>query len=109
MLIGGMCLFWYRYAPIQFSQEDWNAKSGGRPFQRHRMADNLVQRQILIGMSRRQIEALLGDTPNTPYFRDFDLVYRLGDERGLMGIDSEWLVIALDSERIARDAKVLSD
>jgi hypothetical protein len=39
--------------------------------------------------------ALLGEPPKTEYFKEFDLVYYLGPERGFMGIDSEWLVLKL--------------
>ena len=47
--------------------------------------------------------ALLGEPPKTEYFKEFDLVYYLGPERGFTGIDSEWLVLKLGPEaRITR-------
>src|SRR4051794_40400996 len=74
-----------------FDREGWNelGSTGGTP--RLEMADRLIARGALLGKTRKQVVQLLGDPPATPYFRRFDMVYRLGDERGFMSIDSEWL------------------
>ena len=50
-------------------------------------------------LNRTQIEALLGQSLDTPYFASTgrDMIYVLGPERGtLFSIDSEWLLIWLD-------------
>lgn len=60
------------------------------------MADRLVARGILTGMSRTEVVELLGEPPPTEYFRNWDLVYWLGPERGFISIDSEWLVVRFD-------------
>ncbi|WP_164102270.1 hypothetical protein [Candidatus Laterigemmans baculatus] len=66
------------------------------------MADHLVVRGTLTGLSRAEVVELLGEPPPTEYFRDWDLVYWLGPERGFISIDSEWLVIRFDeSDRVA--------
>ena len=58
------------------------------PEERTRIVDDFIDSYGVLGMSREQIEALLGDEP------DEDTVYYyLGPERGLISIDSEWLVI----------------
>ena len=50
--------------------------------------DDLLEKHELMGMSRENIERLLGDED------DADVVYYyLGPERGFISIDSEWLVI----------------
>lgn len=42
---------------------------------------------------------LLGDETNTDYFKEVNnIVYYLGDERGFISIDSEWLVIMFDND-----------
>ena len=52
---------------------------------------------------------MLGEPTVTSYFREYDLVYVLGNERGWMSIDSEWLLMRLDdtgrvsADEIARD------
>ena len=63
---------------------------------RIRMVDDLLERHELDEMTRAEVVALLGEPDKTPYFREWDMVYWLGPERGLMGIDSEWLVLRLD-------------
>lgn len=47
--------------------------------------------------------------PDTSYFKEADLVYRLGMERGIMSIDSEWLLIYLDENKIFKSHKIKTD
>lgn len=76
---------------------------------RLRMVDDLLERHPLQGMTRQQVVALLGEPGRTGSFRDWDMVYWLGPERGFIRIDSEWLLLRLDAGekvveyRIARD------
>jgi hypothetical protein len=76
---------------------------------RLRMADGLVDSRILLGKRRSELESLLGPPTKTDKFRNFDLVYWLGADRGFMGIDSEWLVIRLDSNDKTIRASIVSD
>jgi len=62
---------------------------------RLRMADDLVDNRKLIGLTRQEVVALLGEPPKTEYFREFDMVYYLGPDRGFITVDSEWLVTKL--------------
>ena len=73
------------------------------------MVDDLLKRNLLNGRSRAQVEELLGPADNTPYFREWDLVYHLGPERGLFGIDSEWLVVRFDSADRFAECRVVRD
>jgi len=57
------------------------------------MADDLVENKKLLGLTRQEVAARLGERPKTEYFKNFDLVYYLGPERGFISIDSEWLVV----------------
>lgn len=76
---------------------------------RIRMVDDLLRRHRFRGMTRGQIIGLIGEPDATEYFKDWDLVYRLGPERGFIGIDSEWLVFRLDGENHVIDFKIVSD
>jgi hypothetical protein len=73
------------------------------------MADDLVGNQKLVGLTRQEVVARLGEPPKTNYFKEFDLVYDLGPERRFMGIDAGWLVLKLrpdgrfDRAAIVRD------
>jgi hypothetical protein len=64
------------------------------------MADRLVARGTLQGKTRQEVVELLGETPPTGYFQEWDMVYWLGPERGFMGIDSEWLVLQFVDGRV---------
>jgi hypothetical protein len=64
-----------------------------------------IATNLLPGQTRTEIEAQLGPSQNTPYFKSTgrDLIYITGPERGPFGIDSEWLLIWLtESGRFER-------
>lgn len=101
---------WWTTRPLPFDRAVWNSKpSGLDDFRRHRMADELVEQRSLIGLSRDQVLAMLGEPTKTSHFRDFDLVYVLGDERGWISIDSEWLVMRLDADGHVSTAELVRD
>lgn len=72
------------------------------------MVDDLLKKHNLAGMTKENLITLLGVPPQTGYFGNYDFVYWLGPERGFISIDSEWLVIKFENNkvieaRIARD------
>jgi hypothetical protein len=73
------------------------------------MVDDLLKRHSLDEMTRAEVVALLGEPDDTPYFREWDMVYWLGPERGLIGIDSEWLVLRLDEHQQVIEHRVVTD
>ncbi len=86
--------------PLPFIPNLWvaTAEERGDPFKlRHRMADGLLLTDRLHGRPISDVIALLGKPPTTGYFTEWDLAYPLGEERGILAIDSEWLVIRLDA------------
>jgi hypothetical protein len=76
---------------------------------RLRMADDLVDNKKLIGLTRLEVVALLGEPPKTEYFKEFDMVYYLGPERGFISIDSEWLVLKLGPDGRVVRATIAND
>jgi hypothetical protein len=67
------------------------------------MTDDLVNSKKLNGLTRQEVLTLLGEPPKTEYFKEYELVYYLGPERGFMRIDSEWLVLKFGTDgRISR-------
>ncbi|MEY5019106.1 MAG: hypothetical protein RLZ22_194 [Verrucomicrobiota bacterium] len=60
-------------------------------------------------MTREQVIAIVGEPDKTEYFRDFDMIYWLGSERGFMSIDSEWLVFRLDDQNRVLEYKIVRD
>lgn len=73
------------------------------------MVDDLVTRHLLQGLGGDSVERLLGPSDSTDYFRDWDRVYRLGPERGLIRIDSEWLVLKLGPDGRVTDYRIVRD
>ena len=75
---------------------------------RIRMVDDMLKKHNLVGMTKENLIALLGIPPKTGYFSNYDFVYWLGPERGFFSIDSEWLVIKLEDDKVV-EAMVVRD
>jgi hypothetical protein len=79
-----------------FNAAAWRRDQNGDSDARVHMVDSLIASRRLDGLTRPQVISLLGPPCNCGYFSDWNLAYRLGMERGLMSIDSEWLLIRFD-------------
>lgn len=73
------------------------------------MVDDLLAHHRLVGMSRAEVVALLGEDPRSEYFSDYDFVYWLGPERGPSSVDSEWLVMKFDAADKVSEARLATD
>lgn len=73
------------------------------------MIEWLVRSGQLDALTRAQVVELLGPPDGGTYFRDWDFVYRLGPERGLVGFDSEWLVLRIGSDGRVAEYRVVRD
>jgi len=93
-----------RFDPIA-----WQAEKSPTNDVRIRMVDDLLRRHRFRGMTREQVTALVGEPEKTEYFKEWDLVYWLGPERGWVSIDSEWLVFRLDNQKKVADYKIVRD
>ena len=76
---------------------------------RLRMADDLVASGRLSGASRAEVERLLGPPDNTTYFSHWSMVYWLGPERGMMPVDSEWLVLRIGAQGTVTECRIARD
>ncbi|MGI6065382.1 MAG: hypothetical protein ACOYI2_02695 [Bacillota bacterium] len=83
-------VFYYKYQHT-FTTEKWIED----PKKRVNLVDDLLAKYDLVGMTEKEIIALLGtDSGENAYYQDdHNFVYYLGDERGLISIDSEWLIV----------------
>jgi hypothetical protein len=94
---------------VSFDQAVWKAENThAAKGMRIHMVDDLLRKHPLVGMSKAQVDDLLGVPPPTDYFRDYDYVYWLGPERGAFSIDSEWLVLKLANGSVVR-AELVTD
>ena len=79
-----------RASRTAFDSASWKAENGkGARAVRVHMVDDLLQTHRLVGMSRLQLESLLGVPPANDSFPGYDYVYWLGPGSS----DYEWLVI----------------
>jgi hypothetical protein len=101
---------YWKTRPLPFDRTVWNAEpEDADDFRRHRMADWLLKQRRLLGMSRTEIVSMLGEPAKTSHFRSYDLVYVLGNERGWISIDSEWLLMRLDGSGHVSMAEIRRD
>ena len=98
------CLLTQEFDPVIWRDEVQIQKGVGL-----KMADQLIAQDKLHGLTRAEVVELLGEPPATQYFKDQDLVYRLGPERSFISIDSEWLVLHLDATGRVRDYRIVRD
>ena len=112
----GLCallILHFAYGPTPFDRQVWMEGENVTPPEespRLRMADGLVESGKLIGMTPEQVDAFLGPQTKTAYFRpEYAYVYWLGDERGFIRIDSEWLVLRVAPNGTVSEARIVVD
>jgi len=90
----------------KFTTDKWLENESERTY----MIDNLLKNHPLEGKTQQEIIAMLGDNIEMNYFQDENnIVYYLGDERGLISVDSEWLIIHLDDNEVVDKVEVVTD
>lgn len=109
VLLVSLVVWRVRFPGQPFDATLWRADEDSQSGIRQRMADRLLARRSLIGLSRREVVAMLGEAPDHGVFRDWDIVYLLGPERNSVSIDSEWLVLRLGSDGNVVDARLVHD
>lgn len=121
LLLGGGLAYWrWAFPPgpqarceghERFEANVWrdSVQAFGRLAVRGCMVDALIAERSFHGLPRAEVVELLGEPRPTAYFREYDLVYWLGPERGLMSIDSEWLVFRLDSQGRVAEYRLVTD
>lgn len=91
-----------RFEQIPFDSAQWKENLKGREPIKQKMVSSLLKTQSLTGKSKAEIDSLLGRPEPTSYFSGYDYVYWLGPEKGPFGIDSEWLCIKFENERVVK-------
>jgi hypothetical protein len=74
------------------------------------MVDNLLEKYDFAEMPKNEVTELLGAATPTHYFKKKDnIVYYLGNERGIISIDSEWLIFKFDENEKVTSYEVKTD
>ena len=99
-----------------FDAAAWRSDAREHDGTRGWMAASLLKNHRLEGRRLNEIDALLGSDDSSQgtgfgagYFSDYDRVWFLGPERGLISIDSEWLVLRADSNGNVVEARIVTD
>ena len=100
-----------RCSTRQFDATVWrdSVQAYGNGAPRGCMVDDLLAHHDLIGHGRAEVVSLLGEPRPTNYFQEYDLVYWLGPERSVLSLDSEWLVVRLDSAGRVTERRIVTD
>ncbi|WP_049761603.1 hypothetical protein [Candidatus Korobacter versatilis] len=96
---------------LPFESRAWNdpAQIDGSDPVRIRMVDDLISSRRLDGLTRNEVEQLLGERTVSDTFAHHSLTYWLGPERGFMGIDSEWLAIDFGTDGRVSKYQIVRD
>ncbi|MGA9770758.1 MAG: hypothetical protein WBV94_17080 [Blastocatellia bacterium] len=100
-----------RYNRTSFDSAKWQDKAlikSENPI-RIRMIDDLLKRYSFQGMSREEVANILGEPDKTAFFKEWDMVYWLGPERGFISVDSEWLVLRLNEKKEVSEYRIARD
>lgn len=90
----------------KFTAEKWERNHSDRVY----MVDDLIDTHDLKGMNQNEVIILLGEPTDTEYFQsEGNMVYYLGDERGFISIDSEWLIIEFDHSEKVKNYFIATD
>lgn len=93
-----------------FIQSQWmdTTMARGRLAVRGCMVDDLLEQHELRGMTRAQVVALIGEPDRADDVPGYDMVYWLGPQRGLVGTDSEYLVMKLDQSKRVTSVELIT-
>jgi hypothetical protein len=101
-----------RTKTTEFESAAWKEKAldgDARWPTRLRMVDDLLEGGVLAAAKRNEVINLLGPPDDTSYFREWSMVYWLGPERGVVRIDSEWLVLRFDESNTVTEVRLERD
>lgn len=97
LVVGAIVMDARRPKPGRFDGRLWKLV-GPQDDDRLAMADDLIARNRLEGLSRARVRKMLGEPTETGQFQPGAFAYRLGLERAYMPVDFEWLVICFDDQ-----------
>ncbi len=97
LVVGAIVMDARRPKPGRFDGRLWKLV-GPQDDDRLLMADDLIERNRLDGLTRARVRKMLGEPTDAGRFQPGAFAYRLGLERAYMPVDFEWLVICFDDQ-----------
>lgn len=102
------------FAGCEFDRRVWDEDLKATQGARQKMADRLIARRVLQGMTRAEVVELLGEPDWPGYFlpeSGWSLAYRLGPDRGFLSFsfDAEWLVVRLGADGRVAEYRLVID
>ncbi|WP_342488715.1 hypothetical protein MKX67_20875 [Cytobacillus sp. FSL W7-1323] len=98
MPIALISLLVFNSVHAKFNEMDWR----NNPHKRVGMIDDLLNTYDLKNRHYNEVIEKLGTPTENTYFKsDNNIVYYLGNERSIISIDSEWLIITFKENRVA--------
>ena len=94
-----------------FNPAIWQANapfSVDEPPKRQMMVRDLLKNHLHLGISRQEVEILLGKPVAGKKVDGVDYIYLLGPERGFSGIDFEWLGLKFTHDKL-QEVKIFTD
>lgn len=105
-----VAVVWMLWFPgVPFDKAAWRDTADLSQGPRAGMADRLVARRTLLGMTRTEVVDMLGQPPESYVGGPSDLVYKLGAERSFISLDSEWLVVRFGPDGRVTECKIGTD
>jgi len=86
----------------RFDQERWRSQ----PRMRYKMADDIIEKQLLIGKTKIAVIALLGKSYATTSLGQEFLVYRLGKPQSFSESKSEQLLIVFKDQKVIKVSRI---
>lgn len=93
LLLGACSIFLGLHREIPFDAASWRAERALRP----RMIRSLLAQQQMVGMSRGEVDRMLGEPDNADSVGQGSYLYRVGSD-GV--IDDMWLTIDFQDDRV---------
>lgn len=93
--------YFAHFDSVQWKQAAWEAKEGNHSESRICMVDDLLRTHRLVGLSRQELENLLGKPNDLESAQTkSEYLYYLGPERSYLSVDSDWLDVIFAHDKV---------
>ncbi len=80
----------------RFDEDIWRSQ----PIRRYKLADDIIESQLLIGKTKDEVIAFLGEPYSTVSLKEVSFIYRLGKPPSFLEPKMELLVIVFVNQKV---------